>query len=137
MALQEMPLGPLLLRDWGISEGDGLPIEHVRYKTQRIIELLAAYPSLSFLLLGDNGQRDPEVYLQTAQQYPGRVAAVLIRTVDFGEERREAVASIAAEFAALGTPYANGETSLELAAAAAEMGLMATSDLPRISAAKA
>ncbi|MGH7629211.1 MAG: phosphatase domain-containing protein [Gemmatimonadales bacterium] len=55
LALQELPAGPLLLRDWDL----GLPSRKQQEpKATAIAEILATYPTLPFLLIGDSGQRD-------------------------------------------------------------------------------
>jgi len=71
-----LPRGPLLLRDIGLH--DEPPIDH---KSSAVRELLETYPELPFVLIGDSGERDPEVYLELAAQYPGRVSAIYIRNL--------------------------------------------------------
>ncbi len=69
------PLGPVLLRDLlGTRAGR----EH---KHERIREVLDLHPDLSFVLLGDSGERDPEIYADIVRDYPGRILAVYIREV--------------------------------------------------------
>ena len=46
-----------------------------------IDELIVNYPQRRFILVGDSGQRDPEVYGNLGRQYPERVAQILIRDV--------------------------------------------------------
>jgi hypothetical protein len=49
---------------------------------RRVIErILEDFPRRRFLLVGDSGERDPEVYAAVARRYPQRVPAVLIREV--------------------------------------------------------
>jgi phosphatidate phosphatase APP1 len=74
MDYHELPRGPLLLRDVGLREAP--PIDH---KTAAVNRLLETYPSLPFILIGDSGERDPDIYLETAARYPGRVRAIYIR----------------------------------------------------------
>lgn len=78
-----LPRGPLLLRDIGLREAP--PVDH---KSAAVRELLDTYPELPFVLLGDSGERDPEIYLETAARYPGRIAAIYIR--DLGGKNRKA-----------------------------------------------
>ena len=81
------PLGPVLLRDllgtWAGRE----------QKHDRIREVLDLYPDLPFVLMGDSGERDPEVYADIVRAYPGRILAVYIREVrlDPGDGRVETV----------------------------------------------
>ena len=35
--------------------------------------------ALPFVLIGDSGERDPEIYLEVAARYPARIVAVYIR----------------------------------------------------------
>lgn len=79
-----LPRGPLLLRDIGLREAP--PVDH---KSAAVRELLETYPELPFVLLGDSGERDPEIYLETAARYPGRVAAIYIRDLG-GKNRKDA-----------------------------------------------
>jgi len=72
-----LPRGPLLLRDIGLHEAP--PVDH---KTAAVRGLLEMYPELPFVLIGDSGERDPEIYLETVARYPGRILAVYIRDLD-------------------------------------------------------
>ena len=47
------------------------------------------------MLIGDSGERDPEIYADVVRTYPGRILAVYIREVrlDTGDGRVEAVSS--------------------------------------------
>jgi phosphatidate phosphatase APP1 len=78
----ELPRGPLLLRDIGLREAP--PVDH---KSAAVQQLLETYTELPFVLLGDSGERDPEIYLETAARYPRRIAAIYIRDLD-GKKRR-------------------------------------------------
>jgi phosphatidate phosphatase APP1 len=84
---REFPLGPVLLRDLlGSWEGR-------EDKADRIREVLDLHPHLPFVLLGDSGERDPEIYADIVRAYPGRILAVYIREVrlDPGDGRVEKV----------------------------------------------
>jgi hypothetical protein len=50
-------------------------------KPPAIEALLAAYPRRHFVLVGDSGELDPEVYAGIVRKNPGRIAQVLIRNV--------------------------------------------------------
>lgn len=84
---RDFPMGPLLLRDLlGTAAGR-------EQKTRRIGEILELHPDLPFVLIGDSGERDPEIYAETVRSHPGRILAVYIREVrlDPGDGRVEAV----------------------------------------------
>ena len=75
---QQIPRGPLLLRDWDIGAS---MFRNAAYKTGVIREILATYPLLRFILIGDSGQEDPEIYAEIVATHPGRIQAVYIRNV--------------------------------------------------------
>jgi len=66
------------------------------HKLSKITNIFETYPNLKFILLGDSGQKDPEIYKAIAQTYPERVLSVYIR--DIGSEiRKQHVLQIAQE----------------------------------------
>jgi len=69
------PKGPILLKNLG---EDSL-FAHEEYKLGRIEALLERYPDLSFVLVGDSGEKDPEIYAELRRRHGDRVAAILIR----------------------------------------------------------
>jgi phosphatidate phosphatase APP1 len=77
IAHQRLPRGPLILRQLSLFK----PRQSVPHKANVIAELLELYPELPFILIGDSGERDLELYLQAARANPGRVPAILIRNV--------------------------------------------------------
>jgi phosphatidate phosphatase APP1 len=96
--LQQLPRGPLLLRDIGLhSEG---PLDH---KTTAIERILAIYVGLPFILIGDNGERDPDIYLQIAARHPGRIRAIYIREVGTGPGRHRQLTDLAQQARQHGT----------------------------------
>lgn len=56
-----------------------------KYKPGVIEPLLRQFPRRQFVLVGDSGEKDPEVYAQLARRFPEQVRAVFIRDVT-GEE---------------------------------------------------
>jgi phosphatidate phosphatase APP1 len=74
-----MPKAPVLLRDIGfpykISQKDQ------SHKMESIIRILDTYPEKQFILIGDNAEKDPYLYHEVDQKYPGRIAAIFIRDV--------------------------------------------------------
>ncbi len=43
--------------------------------------LLAAYPKREFILIGDSGEQDPEIYGALARRHPGRIRHIYVRQV--------------------------------------------------------
>lgn len=82
MELNGIPHGPMFLKDYGIDRDQFIRRSHDAHKLAAIEQVLAFYPQLRFLLIGDNGQRDVSVYAKVVSDFPGRVAAVFIRDVD-------------------------------------------------------
>ncbi len=54
------------------------------YKLAVIEPLLQQYPRRQFVLVGDGGERDPEIYATLARRYPQQVARIVIRDVGDG-----------------------------------------------------
>jgi phosphatidate phosphatase APP1 len=72
------PAGPLLLTDWGPTHDRWFRSgrEHKRVTLARLAE---EFPDIRWLLVGDDGQHDEEIYADFATEHPGSVAAVAIR----------------------------------------------------------
>lgn len=56
-------------------------IDQFAYKTKKIEEILARWPQVRFILVGDDGERDPDIYESVRSRHPGRVEAIWIRHV--------------------------------------------------------
>jgi phosphatidate phosphatase APP1 len=103
-AIQSLPAGTLFLRDLGLEADRFLQSSHADHKLTQIERVLHAYPDLPFVLVGDSGQRDPEIYLDTVREFPGRVRAVYIRNVTAARRAAE-VECIAGQVRALGADF--------------------------------
>lgn len=57
------------------------------HKAGTIDRLLADFPARRFMLVGDSGESDPEIYAEAARRHPGRIVQIAIRDVS-GEDRR-------------------------------------------------
>jgi len=91
LELNGLPAGPLFLRDWGPLT---LKDRHSRHKLGTIRTLFVTYPELPFVLVGDSGEEDPEVYARAVREHPGRVRAIYIRDVNLGAKRDAEVRAI-------------------------------------------
>ncbi len=78
------PDGPLLLTDWGPTHDRFFRsgVEHKRSQLQRLAE---EFPGVRWLLFGDDGQHDEEIYSEFAREHPQSVAAVAIRQLTASE----------------------------------------------------
>lgn len=120
--LQNIPLGPILLRDWGISETELLPTNHHNHKLEAIHSLLDFYPDMPFVLVGDSGQQDPEIYSEVVSRYPGRILAVFIRNVTTDHSRKEAITLLREKVEGAQSQLILADDSLAMAQHAAEQG---------------
>lgn len=122
-----VPAGPLFLKDWGPTTLKG----HAKHKLAVIRTLLQTYPELPFVLVGDSGERDPEIYHSVVLDNPGRVRAIYIRDVTTPKRDAE-VHAIAREVRASGVEMLLAETTAEAAEHAAANGLITPDALPAI-----
>jgi phosphatidate phosphatase APP1 len=51
-------------------------------KPAQIEPILQHYPHRQFILIGDSGEEDPEVYGDITRRYPSQICRILIRNVD-------------------------------------------------------
>lgn len=121
MEINGIPAGPIFLRDYGLSTITNALSHQVKLEPMRWV--LDTYPDLSFVLMGDSGQRDPELYSQLLQAYPDRIKAIYIRDVS-DDKRDAAVDALADEAAMLGVPMLRAADSAAMAASAAILGLV-------------
>jgi phosphatidate phosphatase APP1 len=134
--IRGIPAGPIFLQDWGLEEGQLIVRPHDDHKREQIDAIVGTYPSLRFILIGDSGQRDPEIYADVARHYGERICAIYIREVASGS-RREAVTSIAEEIEREhGIPTLLVADTLAAAKHAAANGWVRDEDLPEIAGEK-
>jgi len=78
------PAGALLLTDWGPTH-DRFFRSGRAHKVENLERLAAEFPDVRWLLVGDDGQHDEEIYGHFADRHPENVAAVAIRELSPGE----------------------------------------------------
>jgi phosphatidate phosphatase APP1 len=128
--LHGIPVGPILfLREWGLSLHHPLPRRAKDHKLALIRHMLSLYGDLPFILIGDSGQRDPEIYAQLVREYPRRVLAIYIRNVSRHPERPRAVETLAGEVVEAGSSLLLAADSFGMAEHAAERGLISSEAL--------
>lgn len=78
------PAGPKLLTDWGPTPDRWFRSgqEHKRNSLERLAE---EFPTMKWLLVGDDGQHDEAIYSEFAQRHPENVRAIAIRQLSAGE----------------------------------------------------
>jgi phosphatidate phosphatase APP1 len=72
------PAGPLLLTDWGPTQDRWFRSGRA-HKRATLGRLAGEFPEMRWLLVGDDGQHDQEIYSDFAAAHPDNVAAVAIR----------------------------------------------------------
>lgn len=131
--MHRIPNGPILiLREWGMKRGSLLPRRAKDHKIDVIREMLELYDTLPFVLIGDSGQRDPEVYARILREHPGRILGIYIRDVSDDTDRKEAIASLAEQVRDAGSDLVLASDSLVMARHAVDQGLIARHTLDGI-----
>jgi phosphatidate phosphatase APP1 len=132
--LQNIPIGPLMLRDWGASRR-GLPHKHRDHKVESIRHIMDFLP-LPFLLIGDSGQKDPEIYHEILSMYPKRILAIYIRNVSRNLKRPAAIRELAKKVIEAGSTLILTDDTLAAARHAIEQGWIKPDKFPEIVAEK-
>jgi phosphatidate phosphatase APP1 len=96
------PAGALLLTDWGPTH-DRWFRSGPQHKRETLDRLASEFPGLKWLLVGDDGQHDEELYGDFSTRHPSAVAAVAIRQLSTGEAVFAGGRSKMAEHARSGT----------------------------------
>ena len=83
MLAEGFPEGSFHLKQFRFKDSTVLDLfaSQESYKLEHIEPILSAFPSRRFVLVGDSGEKDPEVYGTIARKYPEQVARILIRDV--------------------------------------------------------
>ncbi|KAI9228327.1 MAG: hypothetical protein DHS80DRAFT_1343, partial [Piptocephalis tieghemiana] len=79
LGIYKFPPGSLHLRMLpGVFQGRYNPIQG---KRQAILEIMRDFPHRRFILVGDSGEMDMEMYSAIAEERPGQVLKIFIRDV--------------------------------------------------------
>lgn len=133
LELNDLPRGPLLLRDIGlehVGEGSG------DHKIETIRQLFERFPDLPVVLVGDSGQHDADIYAKLALEYPGRVLAIYIRDVDPDEDSAfdARIDGIINDTGDSGVPFLRVADSSFIADHAAGLGLLNSEQVMAVAA---
>lgn len=129
--LNKIPLGSLFLRDFGLQT---LSASHHNHKALYINQIMDTYPELSFILIGDSGQHDPEVYSELVSQRPQQIKAIYIRDVSPDENRDTEILKLANKTQAYNIELCLVENTLEAATHAVAQGYIPAEVLAQIQA---
>ena len=122
LRLQSLPEGPLLLRDFSLRMKK-------QHKEESIEAILQTYPKLPFVLIGDSGEKDPEIYADVVRRHPKRILAVYIRSVGSDPRRLRAIEQLIEVVAKTGCQLVFSADSYAAATHAAGQGLIPAKDL--------
>ena len=83
------PPGSFHMKQFSLADPRGLAKlkEHGEAKETNVEALLKAFPQRRFILIGDSGEQDPEIYGKLARKHAAQIVAVWIR--DASNERAE------------------------------------------------
>lgn len=120
MDFNKFPKGPMLLRNFRTPFDRSIKPEKP-HKQKEIINILKTYPDLKFILIGDSGEHDASIYTDIAAQFPNRILAIYLRSVNH-KRQMDRIRSIVSEFDS--TPILMVDNSDEAEKHAREMGFI-------------
>jgi phosphatidate phosphatase APP1 len=116
------PAGPILLTDWGPTH-DRWFRSGREHKSDNLRRLAEEFPDVRWLLIGDDGQHDEDLYASFAAEHPERVAAVAIRELSVGEAVLAGGRSKAEQHGA-DVPWVSASDGATLADRLADIGML-------------
>lgn len=130
--VKKIPMGPFLLRNSRLDQFKFISSIHKVHKMEKIESIIGTYKELPFILIGDSGQKDAEIYHQVVKDFPGRVKAIYIRHVS-DETRESQVLQIRDKLLALNIPLLLVKDTKEAAIHALKKGYIHADSIPEIS----
>ena len=131
--LHGIPDGPVLsLANYGITDEEILPLDNYHYKSRTIRVMLDTFDDLPFILVGDSGQQDPEIYASIVEEYPDRVLGIYIRNVSQSPRRSKEINELAKKVIESGSSLVITDNSEAIAEHAAKQGWIQESRLADI-----
>ena len=76
------PFGSMHLKKFRITDTSGIRFvvgDQLEYKLSVIQAIIDDFPGRQFILVGDSGEQDPEVYTRVTVANPGKIRAILVR----------------------------------------------------------
>ena len=129
--INDIPVGPIFLRDWGFERQTVFAIKNHKYKLDSICYILDSFPDLKFILIGDSGEEDPEIYTQVIDSYPQRILTAYIRCVKRDPQRRDEIHSLAELVKKSGSALVLIEDTHVMEKHAAQRGWISLSSAPQ------
>jgi len=77
------PKGTISLRNFRIKDSSFIAFlkSSEEYKVKQIGNIINRYPKHQFILIGDSGEHDPEVFTRIYKQYPENVKSIQLRVI--------------------------------------------------------
>ena len=120
LARHGFPEGPLLLTDWGPTN-TGWVRSGRQHKHDTLRRLGRELPQVRWLLVGDDGQHDPQIYDDYAAEHPQQVLGIAIRRLTAAQQALTTTATHRAP--APHAPTVRGKDGFALVAALRAAGL--------------
>jgi phosphatidate phosphatase APP1 len=117
-----IPTGPIFFRDWGLARDSLLSITHRKFKLDAICKIVECFPDMRFILIGDSGEEDPEIYSEIIHMYPGRILVSYIRSVRRDPHRLREIQELAQGVDNSGSAILLFKDTQEMAIHAAQQG---------------
>ncbi|HHD75862.1 MAG TPA: DUF2183 domain-containing protein [Campylobacterales bacterium] len=86
LAYNHFPKHTIILKKVHGDHTDPLT-DQLAYKSQKIERLIRLYPKMQWVMFGDSGEKDKEVYELMKKRYPQKIRRFYIRNVETGEIR--------------------------------------------------
>lgn len=131
LRLNDIPCGAVFLKDFG-NHTIFNSSDHSTHKPENIEKILLAYADLPFILIGDNGESDPQIYAEIVRKFPERIKTIYIRSVRQETERINDLNNLIAEVAKSAVQLILAEDTEFAAVHAAAEGFINTSELENI-----
>jgi len=82
LARNGFPPGPIVAKKVSDGAGGDPLLDQEGYKIEHIERILEDLPAVRFVLVGDDGEHDPETYRTIRSNHPSRIEAIFIRRVN-------------------------------------------------------
>jgi phosphatidate phosphatase APP1 len=132
LEINNIPKGVLFLVDLGVDRERFITTGHREHKISEIESLMDLYDDVQFILIGDSGQKDAEIYAEVARECPGRVAAIYIRDVTEDERRQEIQQIVKELHTQQGVDMLHVSSTVEAAEHAVRQGFIDAAQVERV-----
>lgn len=138
--IRKIPDGPFLLEDLKPFKLKKLfkqkkGIEKHKHKIEKIRRLLNTFNYLNFILIGDSGQKDADIYKSISLEFPDRILAIYIR--DIRKSKAKKVTIIGKQLDSLGIEMLLIKDTLLAAKHAIDKGFINKNSLKNVAFEKA